>query len=163
MDTFPRAELNRLTDRTGYPGINQEEWRSLREYIRRHGTEYDELRFNVRIGIGITLQGDYTEKFVKDWEERTKMRPDCIGFVYPNVATIIEAKVQWTNHAVWQVSDYRDRYQHDHPGDVVHVIGVAEAYTENARQLSSDKGIKLFIYAFPPEDPLAGGTEDARS
>ena len=36
MDVFTRAELERVTERGSYPGINQEEWRALREYLRRH-------------------------------------------------------------------------------------------------------------------------------
>ena len=93
VDRFPRAELDRLTNRTSLPGVDPTEVRVLREYIRRHGAEYDELRFNVRVGDGAELVGDYTDKFRADWRTRTKMRLDCVGWTAPSSTTLIEAKV----------------------------------------------------------------------
>ena len=67
--------------------------------------------------------------------------------------------MQWTNHAVWQVLDYRDRYRVDFPDHQVNVIGVAEAYTDQAREHAAQRGIRLIIYSFPPDQPLAPGAE----
>jgi len=159
MQAFPRAELIRLTERTSYPTIDRYEWRALREYLRRHGAEYDELRFDVRIGIGVKLEGEYSDKFKADWERRTKMKPDCIGFIVPDRATIIETKVQWTNGAVWQILSYRDHYQIDFPGHTVATIGVCESATPSALALSTARGIVLYRYEFPANDPLAPGAE----
>jgi hypothetical protein len=163
MDVFPRAELERVITRSSLPGINPEERRVLQEYLRRHGAEFEELRFNVRVGLGIRLEGDYTDKFRFDWEERTKMRPDCVGWSPPKLATLIEAKTLWTNHAVWQLLSYRDAYAGDNPDAVIDLVGVAEAYTPQALSLSTSQGIRVYVYSFPPEAPLAPATSEIRS
>lgn len=155
MDVFPRSELDRLVNRTRLPGVDPTEVRVLREWIRREGAQYDELRFNVRVGEGTKLEGDYTDKFKADWLQRTRMRLDCVGYVAPRWSTLVEAKVQWTNDAVWQLLAYRDRYRVEYPGHELALVGVAEAYTMSARLLASDQGIRLFVYGFPDDLPQA--------
>jgi hypothetical protein len=154
MDVFTRGELYRLVNRTTLPGINPEEVRGLREWIRRNGEQYDELRFNVRVGIGHTLQGDYTEKFKADWYERGRPKPDLIAVRLPSTITIVEAKVQWQNDAVWQLLHYRDLYHEEFPEHAIELAGVCEAFTSQARALAVSSGIRLFVYGFPGELPL---------
>jgi len=154
VKVYPRQELERLVNRDTLPGIDPTEVRVLREWIRREGAKYDELRFHVRVGEGVALVGDYTEKFKADWIDRTKMRLDLVAWNPPHFATLIEAKVQWTNAAVWQLLSYRDRYQVEFPEHRIALVGVAEAYTPQARLLASDQGIRLFVYGFPDVLPL---------
>jgi hypothetical protein len=155
MDAFPRSELARLINRSRLPGVDPTEVRVLREWIRREGHRYDELRFNVRVGEGVELQGDYTEKFKADWQQRTRMRLDCVGYNAPRSSTLVEAKVQWTNDAVWQLLSYRDRYRVEFPVHEIALVGVCEAYTPSARLLASDHDIRLFVYGFPGDLPQA--------
>lgn len=154
MDVFPRAELFRLINRTTLPGINPEEVRGLREWIRRNGDQFEELRFNVRVGVGHTLEGDYTEKFKADWYERGRPKPDLVAVRGPSTHLVIEAKVQWMNDAVWQLLHYRDLYHEEFPELAIELAGVCEAYTEQARRLAASSGIKLYVYGFPGELPL---------
>ena len=163
MDVFTRDERYRLTDRTTLPGINPEEVPVLREWIRRHGAAYDELRFNVRVGVGVQLAGPYPEKFKADWEQRTRPKPDLIAWNPPNAATLVEAKVQWQNDAVWQLLHYRDLLLDEFPHLNVDLVGVCEAYTPQARILASNSGIRLFVYGFPGDLPLAAATMEERS
>lgn len=158
MDTFTRAELPRLVNATKYPGVDPTEVRVLREWIRREGDRYDELRFNVRVGAGVQLAGDFTEKFKADWERRTKMRLDCVGFNPPHVVTLVEAKVQWTNDAVWQLLGYRDQYVAEYPEAMIDLAGVCEAYTPSALQLAGDQGIRLFVFGFADTTPASSST-----
>lgn len=163
MDVFTRDELDRLTSRPALPGIDANEVRALREWIRREGHKYDDVRFNVRVGAGISLQGDFTEKFKADWLQRTRMRLDLLAFIAPRFATIVEAKVQWTNEAVWQLVAYRDYYLVEFPDHDVTLVGVCEAYTPNARQLASDRGIRLHVYGFPDDLPQAAADREIRT
>ncbi|MCA1834353.1 MAG: hypothetical protein LC750_16785 [Actinobacteria bacterium] len=158
MDVFPRDELFRLVNRASLPGVSPEEVRALREWIRRQGDQYDELRFNVRVGVGVTLEGDYTDKFKGDWFERTRMRPDLVGFRRPSTATLVEGKVQWTNEAVWQLLHYRDLYRDEHPSEAIELVGVCEAFTPQGRALALASAIRLFVYGFPGELPLEPAT-----
>ena len=148
MDVFARAELARLVDRGSYPGIEPDEVRALREWIRRHGDRFEELRFNVRVGAGVKLGGDFPEKFRDDWETRTKMKLDCVAWNPPHTATLIEVKVQWTNAAVWQLASYRDAYAVDYPDATIELVGVCEAFTPQALALAGSQGITLYTYGF---------------
>jgi len=160
MDVFKREELYRLTDRVSLPGINPEEVPATREWIRRYGAQYDELRFNVRVGIGTKLEGAYSEKFKTDWYERTRMKPDLVAFTAPDQSTLIEAKVQWTNDAVWQLLHYRDEYAAEFPAQQIALVGVCEAYTPQAARLASNSGIRLHVFGFPGDLPLAPATSE---
>lgn len=161
MDVFPRAELYRLINRTTLPGINPEEVRGLREWIRRNGDQYDELRFNVRVGIGHTLEGDYTDKFKADWYERGRPKPDLVAVRLPSTHLIVEGKVQWTNEAVWQLLHYRDLYHEEFPALAIELAGVCEAFTAQGRALAVASGIRLFVYGFPGELPLERASSEA--
>lgn len=160
MDVFPRSELYRLTDRVSLPGINPEEVPVTREWIRRYGSQFDELRFNVRVGTGIRLQGAYPDDFVQNWYQRTRLKPDLVAWTAPRFATIVEAKVQWLNDAVWQLLHYRDLYLEEFPEHQVELVGVCTAYTPQAQLLASSSGIRLHVYAFPGDLPLAAATTE---
>jgi len=161
MDVFTRDELYRLTDRVTLPGINPEEVPVTREWIRRYGSQFDELRFNVRVGTGIRLQGAYDDVFIENWYQRTRLKPDLIAFTFPRFATIVEAKVQWLNDAVWQTLHYRDLYLEEFPEHDVDLVGVCQAYTPQAAMLASSSGIRLHVYAFPGDLPLAAATTES--
>jgi len=151
MDVFKRDELYRLVDRVTLPGINPEEVPVTREWIRRYGREFDELRFNVRVGVGITLEGPYPQKLKDDWFQRTRMKPDLVAYTAPNQSTIVEAKVQWLNDAVWQLLHYRDLYAAEFPEHEIRLVGVCQAYTPQSARLASDSGIRCTSCSrFPP-------------
>lgn len=160
MIVFPREQLEDLIRRDALPGIDATEVRVVREFLRRYGANYREYRFNVRVGEGTKLVGDYTEKFAAYWERVTQMRMDLVCWNPPNQATLVEAKVQWANDGVWQLLSYRDAYARDTNDEIVALVGVAEAYTPSARQLASDRGIRLYIYGFPPALPAAPATSE---
>lgn len=159
MDVFTRGELARLINRATLPGIAPEEVRAVREWIRRNGENYLELRFNVRVGIGHVLEGDYTEKFKADWYERGRPKPDLIAVDAPTTHTILEAKVQLQNDGVWQLLHYRDLYREEFPSLGLNLAIVCEAYTAQAKALAIASGIRLYVYGFPGELPLESGRE----
>ena len=162
MDVFSRNELYRLVDRVSFPGVDAEEARAIREWIRREGAKYEELRFNVRVGTGTKLGDNFDERFKAYWWRVTQMRLDLLAWNPPNEATIVEAKVLWTNDAVWQLLSYRDAYVKDFPDANVALVGVCEAYTPNARELAAGQGIRLHVYTFRADLPGANAVGEAQ-
>lgn len=160
MDEYTRDQLDAIVARSFLPGVDADETRAVREFLRREGANFDRYRFNVRVGEGVELRGDYTDKFKADWARRTSMRLDLVCLRDPNAATIVEGKVQWTNAAVWQLLHYRDAYQEAEPTHTIDLVGVAEAYTPQAVILAKASGIRLHIYGFPPDLPAAPASRE---
>ena len=150
------SDRERLASMTNYPGVTPEESRVLRQYIRRHGAEYDEFRFMVRVGEGVTLGEDFSPEVRRSWEAITKARPDTVAFKAPDRHTLIEAKVSWTNEAVWQLLAYRDLYSRDVPLKSIALVGVAQYATPTARELARRAGIALYLYDLPAYASDAG-------
>lgn len=157
------SDRERLLRTVVYPGMDPEESRVLRAFIRKHGAEYDEFRFNVRVGPGDQIGEEFDAAVRRSIEAVTKARPDTVAWTAPNRATIIEVKVAWMNEAVWQLLGYRDAYRQTFPDDVVTVIGVAAWASTSARALARSQGVPLYLYAFPADvvDITAPATEEA--
>ena len=132
--------------RTVYPGMIESESRVLRQFVLHHGSEYDELRFNVRIGEGVDARSFVSVDAARAYEQLTKARPDTIAFRHPDQATIVEAKDVWTNEAVWQLLGYRDLYRGAFPDHRVALVGIAAAALPTAINLSRMNGIRVLVY-----------------
>lgn len=147
------SDKTRLSVMANFPGMIPAESRLLRQFIRRHGDEYDEFRFNVRLGEGVQLGEDFEAGVRKAWEAITKARPDTVGFKYPNRATLIEVKEAFANEAVWQLLSYRDLYVRAYRAEVVTLAGVAAFASPTARALARSSGVSLWLYALPAGQP----------
>jgi hypothetical protein len=147
--TLP-AELEALLGMATYPGMIADESRVLRQFIRRHFRDYDELRFDVRLGIGSDPGDEFEEATRRAMQHVTRKRADALGWKGPNVATLIEAKWDFSNDGVWQLLSYRDDYARAFPDHFVLLVGVAAAASVTARELASRMGVRLFVYALPP-------------
>lgn len=155
----PPPNLQELLETVNYPGMIPEESRVLRSWIAKHGASFDELRFNERLGPGVQLGDHVPEKDRKDWERRTKARPDMIAVRHPLDAVIVEAKWQATLEAIWQVESYVELYAKDFPGWRARGVIVAADVTPAARVLAPQRGIALFLYKLQPNAPLMPGEE----
>lgn len=150
------SDRERLAGMAVYPGVSPEESRVLRQYIKRHGAEYDEFRFGVRVGDGVVLGEEFSPEVRKSWEAITKARPDTVAFKAPNRHTLIEAKVAWSNEAVWQLLAYRDLYAREVPLTSIALVGVAQYAGPTARELARRAGIALYLYDLPAYASEAG-------
>src|SRR5574341_1721498 len=157
----PPSNLAALLETRVYPGMIEPESRLLRAWLTKHGAEYDEIRFDERLGPGAQLPAHVPEKDRRDWERRTKARPDCIAWKAPNEALIVEVKEQATLEAIWQVLAYAELYAVERSRDLVRVAVVAGAATPSARAAAPGRGVALYLYTLPPEAPLAPGEEIA--
>jgi Endonuclease NucS len=161
IEVFTRDELPRLLEMRVYPGMIEPESRILRAFLARHGDEYDELRFNDRVGEGVQLAQPASEADRLAWERRTQARPDCIAWKAPHFATVIEVKEQARLDGIWQVQSYVQLYTRAHPSHAVRGAIVCEALTPNARALAGTQGIEFYIYTFAAAEPLRPAAEEA--
>lgn len=153
----PPPNLPELLEARVYPGMIEPESRILRAFLTKHGAEYDELRFGVRVGPGVVLGEHVPEKDRRDWERRTKARPDCVAIIRPDRATVIEVKEQATLEAVSQVLAYAELYAIEQPGHRVSAAIVAAAATPAARTVAGMRGVAMYLYTLPAAAPLAPG------
>lgn len=146
-------DLDQLSRLVAYPGMIADESRPLRAFIRKYYREFDELRFNVRVGPGESAPEGSDDALRRAIEQGTRMRLDCVAWKAPNVATLIEAKKDAQNDAVWQLLAYRDHYVSDHPSEVVRLIIVAESATLSARTIAAANGITVALFVFAGDSP----------
>ena len=144
------TDRERLLTMATYPGMIPAESRLLRQFLRRRGQAFDEFRFGVRIGDGVTLDDSFDAGVRKSWDAITKARPDTVAFAYPAAATIVEVKEAFTTEAVWQLLGYRDLYARTFPTHAIGLVGVAAFAAPNAKTLASRSGVDLFLYDLPP-------------
>lgn len=155
----PPSNLAELLETRVYPGMIEPESRILRAFLHKHGAEYDEIRFGEKIGPGVVLGEHVPEKDRRDWERRTKARPDVIAIIRPDRATVIEVKEQGTLEAVAQVLAYAELYAIEQPGHKVSAAIVAAAATPAAATVAGARGVALYLYTLPAAAPLAPGQE----
>jgi len=155
----PPPNLEELLARRIYPGMSQAESRILRSWIQNHGAEWDAIDVEARLGAGVLLSPHFDQKFRKDWERRTKARPDAIATRAPDLVLIIEAKEQATSEAVWQVLGYRDLYRAEYPLARIQTLIVCAEAHPTAVAVAAGQSVRILQYAIPPEAPLAPGVE----
>lgn len=156
---MPPPNLAELLETRVYPGMIEPESRVLRAFLAKHGAEYDEILFDQRLGPGVELPAHVPEQDRRDWERRTKARPDCIAMKLPSDATIIEVKEQATLEGVWQVLTYAELYAVQFPANRVRVALVAAAATPAARTAAQMRGVDMYLYTMKAAAPLEPGQE----
>ena len=155
----PPPNLDELLARRIFPGMSPAESRILRAWMQNHGAEWDELDVEARLGPGKILSPHFDEKMRRDWEQRTRARPDCVAKRAPDRVLIVEAKEQATSEAVWQVNGYRDLYRAEAPLARLETLIVCSAADPAAVIVARGQGVRIIQYAIPAEDPLAPGVE----
>lgn len=155
----PPPDLADLLARRIFPGMSQRETRILKSWMSAHGAEWDSLDVEGRLGAGKLLAPHYSEKERRDWERRTRARPDCICRRAPNRALIIEAKEFCTNEGIWQVRSYGDLYKVEFPTDGLELLVVCEDAHPTAIAIAPGQGVRILRYVIPPEEPLQPGVE----
>lgn len=155
-------DLDQLGWLAVYPGLIAAETRPMRAFIRTYHRDFDEIRFDVRVGPGESAPDDADDSLRRAIEQGTRMRMDAVAFKRPNVATLIEAKQDAANDAVWQLLAYRDHYVAEHPDEIIRLVIVAESATLSARTIAAAHGITLALFAFasPAADVSATPTQE---
>ena len=147
------ADLDQLGWLTTYPGMIADESRPLRAFIQQYHANFDEARFNVRVGPGDAAPDDADAALRRAIEQGTRMRLDCVLWKAPNQSTLVEAKKDAGNDAVWQLLTYRDHYVTEHPNDAIRLVIVAESATASARTIAAANGISVALFTFATDQP----------
>jgi hypothetical protein len=94
-------------------------------WLQAHLDQYDDLDWQVRVGLGVQIGGDYDESIQKMAYHATRKRIDLVA-IGAYGATIIELKDHVDLAAVRQARDYADLWQIspiDPPLSAVVVVG----------------------------------------
>jgi hypothetical protein len=113
MSTPP---LPRESDRSKYPGMRPREGQVFRLWLQQHEAEYDSFTYNVRVGPGRPLQGDYDDATKRNALLASQRRIDAIGWL-AGVATLIEVKDFAIEIAIGQLLEYARLWQTQFPAE----------------------------------------------
>jgi hypothetical protein len=94
--------LQRAVDTQSTP----EEGAIARDIVQRCAATYDDFRFQVHVGDGQQLLGDYTDAVKRQWFTATMKRVDVVGYVGESV-DLIECKLHVDGAAVRQLVEYQ--------------------------------------------------------
>ena len=153
------ADLDRALDTRTFPGMEMNESRVMRAFLFHRHREYDEIRFDERLGKGVELVTAASEEDRRNWERLTRARPDAIAWKDPDRASIVEAKIQATLEAIWQVLTYRELYATTFQSHQVDAVIIAESAMPNAIALARTQSIRMYLYTPAAAAPLAPAPE----
>jgi hypothetical protein len=110
----PPPNLDVLLQQMQFPGMPMPESDVFREWLVRHGREYDRIEFQVRLGDGIPPDPRLNQTFAEQAVMMTQKRADAIAWQNTQ-ATIIEAKIRASLGAMGQLLGYGVLYQKMNP------------------------------------------------
>jgi len=126
------------------PGMTWEDWQAWEPWMRRHGHEWPEWAYNVRLSIGdpeIALPDAESERI---WREITAKRIDAIGR-RDGKHSIFEARriAGWS--AVGQLLGYRELWYLDQPDlELDELWLISESMDPSVRALAYRQGIRTW-------------------
>jgi hypothetical protein len=142
----PPPNLEQLLVQIQFPGMPKPESDVCREWITRHGAEYDQIDFNVSLGTGVQLQGDFSQETIDLANQMTKKRADMITWQYGQPA-IWEVKIRASLGAVGQLIGYRELFDTTYPGAPEPTLTIlARRVDDDTRYVASQQGIDIVLY-----------------
>ena len=132
-----------------YPGMTYVETEITRAWISRHGAEYDEIMFNVRLGEGVQLEGEYTPEVVRMATLITQKRADVVARVGDQV-DLVEVKIRIAFPVIGQLIGYRGLFKGTYPQYTVRrLLAVGRAVVPDMAAIIEESGVA--IETFPRE------------
>ncbi|MCL6552928.1 MAG: hypothetical protein K6W08_07390 [Firmicutes bacterium] len=142
----PPPDLGRLLVQIQYPGMTFVESDIARAWINRHGPEYDEISFNVRLGEGIDPGSDYADEIRRMARLVTQKRADMVARVGDQV-DLVEVKVRIAFPVLGQLIGYRGLWEREHPElRVRRLIAIGRAVVPDMEQIIRDTGIEIELF-----------------
>ena len=146
---MPPPNLGQLLVQIQYPGMSYVESEITRAWLNRRGADYDEIRFNVRMGAGVDPGEEYQDNIRRMAELVTQKRADILGRVGGQV-DLVEVKVRSAFGAMGQLLGYRELWMREHPElPVRRLIAIGRSVVQDAAEIIEGKGIR--IETFPRE------------
>jgi len=147
---MPPANLAILLVQIQYPGMTWVESQIARAWLSKHGAEYDEISFNVRLGDGVAVGEGYTPEIQRMATLLTQKRADIVGRVGDQV-DLIEVKVRIAFPVMGQLIGYRGLWKRDHPEiPVRRLVAIGRSVVQDAGPAIEELGIE--IETFPREE-----------
>ena len=147
---MPPANLGQLLVQMQYPGMTWVESQITRAWISRHGAEYDELMFNVRLGDGAQIEGEFTPEIIRMATLISQKRADMVARTGDQV-DIVEVKVRIAFPVIGQLLGYRGLWQRDHPEmPVRRLVAVGRSVVPDMGPIIEESGV--IIETFPREE-----------
>lgn len=144
---MPIANLEYILTRPQLPGMTAEESAVGRRWIEEHANDYDSAEFNVRLGQGMQLEGEWDESTRRFAALATAKRADIIAR-RGNAVTIVEVKVRVGLGALGQLIGYRDLWLAQNPQTTVEeLIAAAVTAEPDVQQVFQQAGVKLEFFA----------------
>lgn len=145
----PPPDLAVLLQQIQYPGMTWVESQVCKAWLNRHGAEYDEVSFNVRLGDGVDPGDTYGPEIRRMANLLTTKRADIVARVGDQV-DLIEVKVRVSFGAVGQLLGYQTLWARDRPAwRVRRLIAIGRSIVPDAELLIEQQGI--VVETFPQE------------
>ena len=147
---MPPANLGVLLTQMQYPGMTFVESEITRAWLHRHGPEYDEILFNVRLGEGVQLEEEYSAEIVRMAKLITTKRADIVARVDGQV-DLVEVKIRVAFPVIGQLLGYRGLWNRDHPeAPVRRLLAIGRAVVPDMAAIIEETGV--VIETFPREE-----------
>jgi hypothetical protein len=146
---MPPRNLGQLLVQIQYPGMTWVESQIARAWLNRHGAEYDEVLFNVRVGEGVDPGEEYAAEIREMAVKLTQKRADMVARAGDQV-DLIEVKVRIAFPVIGQLVGYRALWQRQHPElPVRRLLAIGRSVVPDAADILESQGIQ--IETFPRE------------
>jgi hypothetical protein len=146
---MPPRNLGQLLVQIQYPGMTFVESEIARAWLNRHGAEYDEVLFNVRVGEGVDPGEEYAAEIREMAVKLTQKRADIMARAGDQV-DLIEVKVRIAFPVIGQLVGYRALWQRQHPElPVRRLLAIGRSVVPDAADIIESQGIQ--IETFPRE------------
>lgn len=113
MKRLHRMSAAALLAEPAFPRISPDEEFLIRDWLRVHGSAYDEFSIDVPVGYGSSVIDASLGLFDRMWAAITRLRIDVVACRGDHV-DIVEAKLHARMPTVTQVLTYVDEYRVEH-------------------------------------------------
>lgn len=143
----PPPNLDQLLLQIQLPGMPRPESDVCKEWLQRHGAEYDAIDFNVRVGEGVQLSGgNFSEDTIALANAMTQKRIDMVTWVYGQPG-LWEVKIRASLGAVGQLIGYRELFAGTYPGAPQPTLTIiARRVDADTASVCSAQGIDVILY-----------------
>lgn len=142
----PPPNLETLLLQIQLPGMPRPESDVCKEWLQRHGAEYDAIDFNVRVGDGVQLGEGFSPETIAQANLMTQKRIDMVTWVYGQPG-LWEVKIRASLGAVGQLIGYRELFAGTFPGAPQPTLTIiARRVDPDTRSVCSAQGIDIVLY-----------------
>lgn len=143
---MPIPNLGLLLEKPHLPGMTPEESAIAKAWLAAHASEYDSAEFNVRLGEGMQLEGEWDASARRFAALATAKRADII-VRQGSAVTIVEVKVRVGLGALGQLIGYRDLWLKQNPTTVVTALVAAASTAEpDVQSVLQQSGVRLEFF-----------------